>query len=431
MLTASSIPAEVERIVAAAPVWDLHTHLFPPSFGSPHGRGVAPDPQGLMSWGIDELLTYHYLIAEVLREGFADGLTPDKLFAMSQAEQADVIWRKLFVEAGPLSEACRGVVTTLTRLGLDPNEPTLDGYRKWFAEQSPAEQTDRVFDLAGVRAVTMTNDLFNENECRRWLEDPAVGADERFPAVLRFDQLLVDWAAAVPLLNAQGYQVESGLSGASVDEVKRFLRDWAERMSPVYCAMSLPPDWTYPREGDLGTRCLVDAILPVCEELGLPLALMIGVTRQINPAIRLAGDTVGPCEVRSVARLCGDFPTQRFLVTMLARENQHELAVTARKFANLTPFGCWWFLNTPSLIEEITRMRLELLGPTYIPQHSDCRVLEQLLYKWDHSRRVITSVLTSQYEQLAAAGLAVTPERIERDAKRLLYDNVAEVLGKR
>ena len=31
---------------------DLHTHLFPPSHGA------------LMLWGVDELLTYHYLIAE-------------------------------------------------------------------------------------------------------------------------------------------------------------------------------------------------------------------------------------------------------------------------------------------------------------------------------------------------------------------------------
>lgn len=430
MLTVESIRGEVERTVAAAPVWDLHTHLFPASFGSPHGRGVQPDPQGLMSWGIDELLTYHYLIAEVLREGFADGLTPDALFAMPQAEQADLIWRELFVEASPLSEACRGVVTTLTRLGLDPNEPTLDAYRKWFAEQSPEEQTDRVFELAGVEAVTMTNDLFAPGECRRWHENAAVGADKRFPAVLRFDQLLVDWSAAVPLLNEQGYKVDSGLSGDSVEEVKRFLREWAERMSPVYCAMSLPPDWTYPLEKDPGTRCLVEAILPVCDELGLPLALMIGVTRQINPAIRMAGDTIGLVDVRSVGRLCNDFPKQRFLVTMLSRENQHELAVTARKFANLTPFGCWWFLNAPSLIEEVTRMRLELLGPTFIPQHSDCRVLEQLLYKWDHSRKVIAKVLTDQYEQLATSGLAVTPERIQRDADRLLYGNVAEVLGR-
>jgi hypothetical protein len=33
-------------------VIDLHTHLLPPSHG------------GLMLWGVDELLTYHYLIAE-------------------------------------------------------------------------------------------------------------------------------------------------------------------------------------------------------------------------------------------------------------------------------------------------------------------------------------------------------------------------------
>ena len=26
----------------------------------------------------------------------------------------------------------------------------------------------------------------------------------------------------------------------------------------------------------------------------------------------------------------------------------------ARKFANLMPFGCWWFLNNPSIIAEIT-----------------------------------------------------------------------------
>jgi hypothetical protein len=33
-------------------VVDLHTHLFPPTHGA------------LMLWGIDDLLTYHYLIAE-------------------------------------------------------------------------------------------------------------------------------------------------------------------------------------------------------------------------------------------------------------------------------------------------------------------------------------------------------------------------------
>jgi hypothetical protein len=50
---------------------------------------------------------------------------------------------------------------------------------------------------------------------------------------------------------------------------------------------------------------------------------------------------------------------------VLARENQHELAVLARKFRNLHIFGCWWFLNNPSLVDEVTRMRVELLGLSF------------------------------------------------------------------
>ena len=89
---------------------------------------------------------------------------------------------------------------------------------------------------------------------------------------------------------------------------------------------------------------------------------------------------------------------------MLARENQHELCVAARKFGNLMVFGCWWFLNNPSLIEEIERMRFELLGTSFIPQHSDARVLDQLIYKWDHSRRIIGKVLADKYADLAETG---------------------------
>src|SRR5690606_3636134 len=136
------------------------------------------------------------------------------------------------------------------------------------------------------------------------------------------------------------------------------------------------PTFRYPAEADdqtlrAGEAMLEQAILPVCQELNLPLAMMIGATRQLNPGLRDAGDFLGVSDVLSVANLCRRFPKNRFFVTMLARENQHALCVAARKFDNLMPFGCWWFLNNPSLIEEITRMRLELLGTGFIPQHSD------------------------------------------------------------
>ena len=51
----SEIRNSVEKAVLEAPIVDMHTHLYPPSFN------------GLLLWGIDELLTYHYLIAEVMR----------------------------------------------------------------------------------------------------------------------------------------------------------------------------------------------------------------------------------------------------------------------------------------------------------------------------------------------------------------------------
>ncbi len=107
------------------------------------------------------------------------------------------------------------------------------------------------------------------------------------------------------------------------------------------------------------------------------------------------------------------------MVTMLSRENQHELCVAARKFGNLLPFGCWWFLNNPTLIEEITRMRLELLGTTFAPQHSDARVLDQLIYKWDHSRRLIGNVLVDKYADAMEAGFHITEQHIRDDARRL------------
>jgi hypothetical protein len=114
---------------------------------------------------------------------------------------------------------------------------------------------------------------------------------------------------------------------------------------------------------------------------------------------------------------------------MLAREDQHELCVTARKFGNLLVFGCWWFLNNPSLVEEITRMRIELLGTSFVPQHSDARILDQLIYKWEHSKAIIGKVLADKYEALAATGWPLCPEDIRRDAGRLLRENYRGFVG--
>jgi hypothetical protein len=51
------------------------------------------------------------------------------------------------------------------------------------------------------------------------------------------------------------------------------------------------------------------------------------------------------------------------------------------KFNNLMPFGCWWFLNNPPIVEEISRERLGLLGPSFLSPHSDARLFGQLIDK--------------------------------------------------
>jgi hypothetical protein len=193
-------------------------------------------------------------------------------------------------------------------------------------------------------------------------------------------------------------------------------------------AVSLPDSFMFPA-ADARTLLLRDAVLPVCRELGLPLSLMIGVRRGANPALRSAGDASGRADLRALETLCREFPDNRFLVSVLSRENQHELCVYARKYSNLLPFGCWWFMNNPSVVEEITRERLEMLGTSFIPQHSDARVLEQIIYKWRNTRRTLAPILTNAYQLLADDGRPVTRDDVRRDVQQLFRGNFERCVG--
>jgi hypothetical protein len=390
----------VTDVVNATPVYDIHTHLYDPAFGE------------LLLWGIDDLLTYHYLIAESLR--WAPEVPYDTFWKLSKTEQADLIWDRLFIRHSPISEACRGVITTLNALGFDVKKRDLAALRQHYAQSNVQDFTTRCLELANVRKVCMTNSPFDPVECPVW--HAGFQRDERFAAALRIDPLLLDWENATTTLRRQGYKVNLDFSGQTFSEVRRFLADWTKRIDAQYCMISLPPDFQFPDKGDIG-RLIEHAIMPHGRDHNQAFALMIGVRRNVNAQLRLAGDSVGPCDVSAVERLCEFFPKNKFMCTVLAREDQHALCVAARKFRNLHVFGCWWFLNNPSLIEEITRMRLELIGLSCTPQHSDCRVLDQLIYKWGHSRPILARVLADKYADLAAAGWEPSREEVERDAR--------------
>ena len=397
----SSFAQQVEAIVAATPIRDIHTHLYDPAFGE------------LLLWGIDDLLTYHYLVAEAFR--YLD-VPYGKFWALPKTAQAELIWDALFLKNSPISEACRGVLTTLNALGLDVKRRDLPALRQWFAKQKVNDYLTRCLELGGVSHICMTNSPFDDLERPVW--EKGFARDERFTAALRIDPLLVAWGDTVPTLTHWGYHVGVSLTDKTVSEVRRFLADWTKKIQARYLMVSLPPDFDFPADTSTA-RLLEKAVLPHCREAGLPMALMMGVKRAVNPQLQMAGDGSGLSKLSALQNLCAQFPQNKFLVTVLARENQHELCVLARKFRNLHVFGCWWFTNVPHVIDEMTRMRLELIGLSVTPQHSDARVLDQLIYKWQHSRRAIARVLVDKYTDLAATGWEATPAEIERDVKNL------------
>lgn len=396
----SSLHTTISEIVNNTQVIDIHTHLFAPEFGA------------MNLYGIDELLTYHYLVAELFR--FSE-IKPEKFYQLSKTEKADLVWKHLFVENTPLSEAATGVITVLSELGLNANTRDLSELRDYFKSVDLPEHIDRILQKANVSRVVMTNDPFDNEEVEVWENHNEI--NQKFSAALRMDRLLNDWEDTAAKQNWQ-----NDLSETTISEIRIFFDDWIAKMKPLYMAVSLPDSFDYFAD-DARNKLIREIVLPTAKAHNLSFALMIGVRRGVNPALQSAGDGVGLSDNKSLEKICLENPDVRFLATYLSRENQHELCISARKFSNLMPFGCWWFLNNPSIIAEITRERLELLGTSFIPQHSDARVLEQLIYKWKHSRKVIADALAESYERLINAGRNVTKEEIKRDVEKLFSGN--------
>ena len=233
---------------------DIYTHLSAPSFGN------------LGLWGIDELLTYHYLEAEFFRHS---AMAPENYWPLSKIEKAELIWRTLFVENTPISEATRGVIAVLNAFQLPTGHSALPEARAFFQKQDRETHIQRVLQMAGISSVVMTNDPLDPEESPHWMKGAA--SHNQFHAVLRLDRILCTWHDHWQAVVAQGYAVDPHASGKSVSEVRRFLADWCKRMQPVYMACSLPDTFEFPSDS-VGGRLLQEAVVPACRELGLPLS---------------------------------------------------------------------------------------------------------------------------------------------------------------
>src|SRR5216684_6910081 len=130
LLNDVQIQSAVEDALSSTPFIDVHTHLFSPAFGN------------LGLWGIDELLTYHYLEAEFFR---SSDTTPEEYWNLSKSERADAIWKALFVENSPASESTRGIIAILHAFGLPTDASGLRGARRFFQAQPIEPHMRRVF----------------------------------------------------------------------------------------------------------------------------------------------------------------------------------------------------------------------------------------------------------------------------------------------
>eukprot|EP00941_MAST-03F_sp_MAST-3F-sp1_P002630 g2630.t1 len=177
LLTLNNVETIVRNAVNETKVVDVHTHLFPDTHDD------------LFAYGIDELLTYHYLIAEFFAAN-AGSVDTEYFFSLSKREQAGLIWNELFLKRSPISEACLGVLTVLKEFGLEElvRKRDLEGIRSWYSKQSRKSFQDLVFEKAGVRYAVMTNIPFAPVETKHWIQKKTI--PQCFKAALRVDPLL-------------------------------------------------------------------------------------------------------------------------------------------------------------------------------------------------------------------------------------------------
>ena len=398
ILSSEDISNKLLNIINSTPIFDLHTHLFPPNH------------EGYFLLGFKNLLNYHYLIAELLT---ATNIDASVFYSYNDEKKASLIWNELFEKRTPVSEACAGVLSILKELNIEINNKS---FLSICDEYDRKIQSDKnILELSNVSSLVMTNNPFDLDE---WSLFNTNDWDKKiYLASLRLDDLILDYDETLKKAKDQTSNQEN--------TIVNYLEKCYSQSNPVYAAISLNLE-TF-------NRILEDSmwrnILVWLESKKLPLSLMLGVKRAVNKDFGLAGDGIGDINLKELSNLCNSFPKNKFLVTCLSLNDQHELTVLARKHPNLRIFGFWWFMNQPTIIKQILKMRIDMLGFSFIPQHSDARVSDQLIYKWNHFKKILHPILLEYYQDLLDKNFPISENILQRDINNLLSGNAKNYLG--
>jgi hypothetical protein len=398
-ITIDNLSDKFFNLINSTPIFDLHTHLFPPTH------------KGYFLLGFKNLLNYHYLIAELLTATNIDAST---FYSHNDDQKASLVWNELFVKRTPVSEACAGVLTILKELNIEINNKSFSLVCDEYDQKIHSDKN--ILELSNVSSLVMTNNpfdldewsLFNDNDWNKKI----------YFASLRLDDLILDYEESLKKAKDQ-------TAGSAENDVIVYLEECYLQSNPVYAAVSLNTD-TF---NILLENSTWKNILNWLQNKNLPLSLMLGVKRAVNKEFGLAGDGIGDINLKELSNLCNSFPKNKFLVTCLSLNDQHELTVLARKHPNLKIFGFWWFMNQPSIIKQILKMRIDMLGFSFVPQHSDARVSDQLIYKWSHFKKILFPILLEYYQDLIDKNFPISETIIQRDINNLFSGNAKNFLG--
>ena len=396
-----NLKEELYRIINNTEIFDIHTHLFPSSFKTHYLSGIG------------EVLNYHYLIAELLT---STNITPNAFYDLNNKDRAKKIWEELFIKQTPVSEACKGVLTILSSFEIDYSSKSFDQINTEYLELNLSDQD--ILHRSKISSLVMTNNPFDLEEWK--LFEKKDWNSDVYLASLRLDDILLDPNKCIQTAKNK---IQDNLNER--DLIIKYLDTAYEQSNPVYAAISLNKD----QLSTLIENKIFSYILEWLKLKNLPLSLLLGVKRQVNKEFLLAGDGIDRVDLSYLSKLCNKYPKNKFLCSCLSLNDQHELTVLGRKHSNMRIFGFWWFMNQPTLIEMIMNLRIELLGFNFIPQHSDARVTDQLIYKWSHFKVILNKILFSHYSELVLRGFKISEEKIITDVNKLLSKNALDFIS--
>lgn len=383
----------------------------------------VPDPDAPAATGIDALLTTPGILAEFFRrralnrpfgESDAGSAHESYIRSLTPGELADIVWRQLFIDHAPLSEATRCVLTTLGLYGIDVGSGDLRALREQFDAIPDNERLERALTLANLDLVLHPVDVMDMDRAAR----PA-GRSPAFRPVLDLSSLLGDWKESARTLRGQGYGLKAKVDEFTPLELRRFLNGAVMESRPA----ALGIDWPlghYPDDNCVG-RLVREAVMPLCRERGLPLLVAAD-----------GADTAAGLEAVSIIRLAPLWEENqevRFLLFPAREEQLPSALLASQRCRNLLLCGPDQPLANPTALDRFTIDRLEATGSAFHACHSSAESPEELVGRWAHMRWVFGKALIRRYADLWRTGWRFADSDIRRDVKAMLGGNARNFLG--